>query len=92
MHGGNGVPVDSSDEDGDDDEDDEFEDSEQTEATATGTDVEGSITSEGELCATPDSVPRAIDKWVTVKGQALPPSPQSSPVVIHEAVPVVAHS
>src|SRR5712672_264712 len=83
MHGSNGVSVDSSDEDGNDDED-EFEDSEQTEATATGTDVEESVSSssEGEVCATPENgSPRAVNKWVTVKGVALPPSPQLLPVV-----------
>jgi len=89
MHGSNGVGVDSSDEDGNDDED-EFEDSEQTEATATGTDVEESVSSssEGEVCATPENgSPRAMEKWVTVKGVALPPSPQLLPVVTVEAVP-----
>jgi hypothetical protein len=101
MHGGNGsrVATDSSDEDGDDDEDDEddeFEDSEQTEATATGTDADESLTSEGELCATPDSEPRAVgadDKWVNVKGQrqhqtllAPPPSPPLSPEAVHATV------
>jgi len=101
MHGGNGSRVEnSSDEDGDDDdddEDDEFEDSEQTEATATGTDAEESLTSEGELCATPDSEPRAVgadDKWVAVKAQqrqhqtllAPPPSPPLSPEAVHATV------
>lgn len=105
MHGSNGACVDSSDGDGDDDDDDdddEFEDSEQTEATAaTATDVEESITSEGEQCATPESGPRAGDKWVAIKGQALPPlspspspspSPRLSPVmtVTVHAVPAAA--
>jgi len=94
MHGGNGSRVeDSSDEDK---EDDEFEDSEQTEATAPGTDAEESLTSEGELCATPESEPRimgADDKWVAVKGHqhqhqhqtllAPPPSPPLSPEAVH---------
>ena len=98
MHGGNGSRVeDSSDDDGDDDdddEDDEFEDSEQTEATA---DAEESLTSEGELCATPESETRAVgadDKWVAVKGQqrqhqtllAPPPSPPLSPEAVHATV------
>ncbi|KAH9986688.1 hypothetical protein BJV74DRAFT_533299 [Russula compacta] len=99
MHDSNGARVDSSDDDGDDDDDDEFEDSEQTEATATATDVEESITSEGELCATPESGPRGGDKWVAIKGQALPPlspspspSPRLSPVmtVTVHAVPAAA--
>jgi hypothetical protein len=100
MHGGSGLRVgDSSDEDGDDDDDDEFEDSEQTEATAAGTDAEESMTSEGELCATPESGPRSMDdKWVTVKGQVLAPSPQlllSTPVdpgpeAVHEIAIVSA--
>jgi hypothetical protein len=91
MHGGSGVHVGTfSDEDGDDDDDDddEFEDSEQTEATAAGTDAEESMTSEGELCATPESGPRSVavddnDKWVAVKGQVLAALPQllSTPVV-----------
>lgn len=94
--------MDSSDEDGDDDEDeDEFEDSEPTEVTATGTDVEESLTSEGETCATPESggsndggLPHTVaDKWVAVKGgpetvhpPTLPPPPQ---VMTLEAVPAV---
>ena len=102
IHGRNGVQVDSSDEGGDDDDDDdedEFEDSEPTEATATGTDVEESMTSEGEMCATPESGgsndggPRTVaDKWVAVKSgletllSPLPPSPQ---VMTLEAVPAV---
>jgi hypothetical protein len=78
THGRNGVHGDSSDEggdDGDDDDDDdedddEFEDSEPTEATATGTDVEESVTSEGEMCATPESGGGndGGHKWVAVKG------------------------
>ena len=100
MHDLNGIRVDSSDEDGDDDDDDEFEDSEPTEATAPGTDVEESLTSEGETCATPDSGgsndggrPQTVaDKWVAVKGvfetvhaPTLPP-PQ---VMTLEAMPAV---
>jgi len=91
---------DFSDEDGDDaedEDDDEFEDSEQTEPTATGTDAEESLTSEGELCATPESEPRTMgadDKWVNVKGQqhqhqmllAPPPSPPLSPEAVHVTV------
>jgi hypothetical protein len=98
MHGRNGVHVDTSDEDGDEDDDDEdeFEDSEPTEATATGTDMEESATSEGEMCATPESGgsndggPRTVaDKWVTVKGGLLLaplPPPQ---VMALEAMPAV---
>jgi hypothetical protein len=97
MHDLNGVHVDSSEDDGDDDED-EFEDSEPTEATATGTDMEESLTSEGEMCATPESggsndggLPQTVaDKWVAVKGKletvhppTLPPPPQ---VITLEAV------
>jgi len=100
MHGRNGVPADSSDEGGDDDDDeDEFEDSEPTEATATGTDAEESMTSEGEMCATPESGgsndgggPRIVaDKWVAVKsGLETLLSPLPPPEVMTlEAVPAV---
>jgi hypothetical protein len=87
MLGGHGVNVDSSDDDGDDE--DEFEDSEQTEATAAEADAEESAASEGELSATPESGAKAEDKWVAVKGQALPPP------LLHEqtvtAVPLQSH-
>jgi len=102
MHGRNGVHGDSSDEGGDDDDDDdddEFEDSEPTEATATGTDVEESVTSEGEMCATPESGggndggPQTVaDKWVAVKGgleALLPPLPSPPQVMALEAVSAV---
>ena len=101
MHGLNGLRMDSSDEDGDDDDDDdEFEDSEPTEATATGTDVEESLTSEGETCATPESGgsndggPETVaDKWVAVKGGVetvhLPPLPPPAQVMTLGAVPAV---
>ena len=73
MLSGNGPRVeDSSDEHRDDNEDDEFEGSAQTKAKATGTKAEKSLTSEGELCATPKSEPRIMGvgvKWVAVKGQ-----------------------
>lgn len=96
----NGVHVDSSDEDGDDDDEDEFEDSEPTEATATGTDVEEILTSEGETCATPESggsndggLPETVaDKWVAVKGrlETVHLSPLPPPQVMTlEAVPAV---
>lgn len=100
MHGRNGVHVDTSDEDGDEDEDDEdeFEDSEPTEATANGTDMEESATSEGEMCATPESGgsndggPRTVaDKWVTVKGGLLLaplPPPQVMGLEAMAAVPI----
>jgi hypothetical protein len=102
MHGRNGVHGESSDEGGDDedDDDDEFEDSEQTEATATGTDVEESVTSEGEMCATPESGggndggPHTMaDKWVAVKGgleallTPLPPPPEVMALDAVTAVP-----
>jgi hypothetical protein len=101
MHDHNGVRGDSSDEDGDDDDDeDEFEDSEPTEATAPGTDVEESLTSEGEMCATPESggsnyggLPQTVaDKWVAVKGgfETVHPPPLPPPqLTTLEAVPVV---
>ena len=93
MHDRNGIQVDSSDEDGDDDEDeDEFEDSEPTEATAPGTDVEESLTSEGETCATPESggsndgglSQTVADKWVAVKGgyETVHPPPLPPPQVM----------
>ena len=93
----NGVHVDSSDEDGDDDDEDEFEDSEPTEATATGTDVEEILTSEGETCATPESggsndggLPETVaNKWVAVKGRLETVHLSPLPPMTLEAVPVV---
>lgn len=94
--------MDSSDEDGDEDEDeddeDEFEDSEPAEATATGTDAEEGTTSEGEMCATPESGgsndggPRAVaNQWVAVKGGLGTLLPPLSPpqVMALEAMPGV---
>lgn len=101
MLSGDGEHVESSDEDGDDEDDDdedEFEDSEPTEATATEAE---SITSEGELSATPERAANATDHWVAVKGQALehpsmsppPPSPQQMlPGAVAEAVPALSRS
>ena len=100
MHDLNGIHhVNSSDEDGDDDDEDEFEDSEPTEATATGTDVEEILTSEGETCATPESggsndggLQTVTDKWVEVKGalETVHLSPLPPPQVMTlEAVPAV---
>jgi len=95
MHDRNGVHVDTSDEDGDEDDEDEFEDSEPTEATATGTDVEEILTSEGETCATPESggsndggLP---EKWVAVKGglEMVQLSPLPPQVMTLEAVPAI---
>jgi hypothetical protein len=98
MLSGDGERVESSDDDGDDedDDDDEFEDSEPAETAATEAE---SLTSEGELSATPDRAAHATEKWVAVKGQAQeppssPPPPQSPlqmlPGAVAGAVPALS--